>query len=410
MTLLNDADKIYLGLLEADAVYAGATKVWPAVSAGPTYSLLVSYTPGDDRNDFDGEVGVRLGIGTANIPITWIGARCNGIGGTRTVKLTEWSTDTLHRTVIIDYSGKAAGEYAWTAIAPFTLLANNYYALMMVVTAWDGQTWTNPGPTSFTSDIINVNECYRHLGTAVLGGVPNQQFVGFDLGWDAPPPFVPTDISGLSVWLDASQLGLADGANVNGWPNLGSGTDAITYGTPPVLRTAMLNGKPVVRFSAGQGIIYGTSDCAANYTVLYVSRRWGATAGRSFSSYYPTATNFLVGCHDSMDEVMYDDAGWVAGPSGVAWGTPPGPWKMYEADSTTTPSFLVRFLVDGVVKGSVTSGAGMAGYYVLSGFDITGSGETMDCDTAEVLLYNRKLADAERIQVEDYLREKWGLL
>ena len=40
MTLLNEADKIYYGALAADAVYAGATKVWPQAGGG-------AWTPAD---------------------------------------------------------------------------------------------------------------------------------------------------------------------------------------------------------------------------------------------------------------------------------------------------------------------------------------------------------------------------
>lgn len=183
--LLNTADKVYLGAVAADRVYLGANLVWqPAVApAGPTASILTSYTPGTDRNDFTGEVGVRLGIGSTPLTVSWVGLRCNGYGGTRTVKIYEWFSSAVVATVTIDYTGKAVGEYAWTAITPLTLGANGYYAVLMVCTAGDGQVWKNPGPVTMSSHIVNIYDSYYSGG--LLTGLQNSSFVGVDLGWNA---------------------------------------------------------------------------------------------------------------------------------------------------------------------------------------------------------------------------------
>jgi len=183
MTLLNEADAIYLGGVAVDAIYAGSTKVWGEEAAsGPSESILVSYTPGTDRNDFTGEVGVRLGIGGAPFTVNWLGARCNGYGGTRTVKIYEWFSDSAVALAVIDYTGKAAGEYAWTAIPPLTLAANGYYAMLMAVTAGDGMWWKNPGATSFIG-MANIYDCYRVPGGGLSTGGAGAQFIGLDLGW-----------------------------------------------------------------------------------------------------------------------------------------------------------------------------------------------------------------------------------
>jgi hypothetical protein len=181
MTLLKDATKVYSGSALAGAVYAGSNKVWPPAVAGPTASILVSYTPGTDRNDFTGEVGVRLGIGAAPLTVSWVGMRHNGVGGTRTVKLYEWFSGAVQRTVNIDLTGGTAGVYVWAPMTPITLGASGYYALLMVCTAFDGQTWKNPGAVSMTSQIVNIYDSYYSGGLQT--GSPNSSFVGLDLGW-----------------------------------------------------------------------------------------------------------------------------------------------------------------------------------------------------------------------------------
>ena len=63
--------------------------------------------------------------------------------------------------------------------------------------------------------------------------------------------FSPTDISGLSTWLDATSLSLADGAAVTSWSDK-SGNVApfgqATTAQQPVFKTGILNGKSVIRF------------------------------------------------------------------------------------------------------------------------------------------------------------------
>ena len=226
--------------------------------------------------------------------------------------------------------------------------------------------------------------------------------------------FRPTDIDELMVWLDADQIGLADGAAVSPWLDLsGFGNDGNIVGTPaPVLKANMLNGLPVVRFKANEGRVRGTGPFT-DLTILYIVRRWGTTLGRALTATYPgtAAFNFLVGLHTSSADWMYDN-GNVNSPPGWAgdMATPPTAWRMYGADATSDPSYKSRFFIDGVQTGvEWTAGQGMGGTYNLSGYSATGVEETMDCDVAELIIYGLKLGDAERIQVEDYLRAKWGL-
>jgi hypothetical protein len=211
VTLLNTADKVYPGAAAAARVYAGTDLVWPpaSVASGPANILLVSYAPGSDRNDFTGQVGVRLGIGAAPYTITWIGARKHTVGGVRTVKLYEWFADALVASVTIDYTSVALGDYAWTHLAaPVVLAAGGYYALLMDVVASDGNTWANPGAAVYVAGVVNVYDSYR-VGTAgsLATGMVNSSFIGLDLGWgDAGPALLG---GYFSAWHFAARYFLA---------------------------------------------------------------------------------------------------------------------------------------------------------------------------------------------------------
>lgn len=242
-----------------------------------------------------------------------------------------------------------------------------------------------------------------------LGAQPaDAVYLGATLVWSPAPtgPFSPDDIAGLSVWLDASQLGLADGAAVTSWPNLGSGpSPTIVVGTPSLtMKTNALSGRPAVRFAANGSRLRGAwATDAHNWTVIYLVRLWGANAGRAFGAQYPPS-NFLIGMHTSQMDWMYDNGGSIGG---VPWpGAGPLPWRMYGGDSQGVGS--PRFFVDGVLKGSTSGGSGgLTTGWAMSGYSPTGVEETMDIDVAEMLVYDRKLSDSQRIQVETYLHDKW---
>ena len=226
--------------------------------------------------------------------------------------------------------------------------------------------------------------------------------------------FTPDMLTGLAVWLDASQLGLADGASVAVWSDLSGANNHgnVVAGSfaPPTLKANVLRGLPVVRFVTQGGKVRGTCPTVTtNLTVVYLVRRWGPTAGRAFTVTYPGSAsyNFLVGYHTSSADWMYDNGnvnpplGWVGDQQ-----NPPTAWRLYGADATSTPVYKSRFFIDGVQTGvDWGGGQGMGGTYNLSGYADTE--ETMDCDIAEFILYDRKLTDVERIKVENYMREKW---
>ena len=244
---------------------------------------------------------------------------------------------------------------------------------------------------------INEADTLR-LGTEVV----DRAYLGADLVW--PSGFVPSSLAGLTVWVDASQLGLADGAALSSWPNLGSGGVGAVVGSPaPKLRAGALKGLPVVRFQASEGRVRGTGMCvdgSYDLTVAYVARQWGPNVGRIFTNTYPPY-NFLVGTHTVGEPRMYDN-GWC--DLGAGWSGIPTPWKLYGCVCSGTPR-VSEFYVNGALLASGGSSAGHDNRWNLSGYAATE--ETCDCEVAELVAYNRPLSVAERQQVEAYLTGKW---
>lgn len=221
--------------------------------------------------------------------------------------------------------------------------------------------------------------------------------------WLIPAPLL---IPGCQVWLDAVDY------TPGSWPNKGSGAAVNIEGVPAMtVSTNTLNSKPLVRFLGGGGRVRGGWPTNPHdYTMIYVVRWVGVAVGRAFSGQYPPS-NMLIGFHTSAKDAMYDNGVWIYGPEGQGWWSPPpGPWRMYEADSSSTVG--VRFFIDGVLAGahndSANAQGGLFGGWAMSGYG-PNANETMDIEVAEMVLYDRKLSDAERQQVEAYLRTKYGL-
>jgi hypothetical protein len=223
------------------------------------------------------------------------------------------------------------------------------------------------------------------------------------------PEFRPTHLSGCAIWLDASRLALANGGAVSSWPNLGSGSQpTITAGA--TFRTNALGTLPVVRITQGTGKMrwYSGTGVDKDWTLIYYGRRWGLRPGRVIAA-FGTSANLLVGFHGNEMDMCYVEE-WITSPSAPLTSTQ---WKLYSADSTSTA--LARFFSNGVLKAAsttVTPAKGWGGTFCISGYldsALVGDSQETDCEIAEVVLYNRKLSDAERQQVEGYLRTKWGV-
>ena len=245
-----------------------------------------------------------------------------------------------------------------------------------------------------------------------LGAVPAVAvYVGTELVWEEV--FNPLDLTGLAVWFDASQLELADGATVNSWENLGAGADAANFNVVPyrpTLRMNALNSHPVVRFVPGSGLRVTGHGVTKDYTLAYVGRMVTTGGGRVICAAYPGGGNLLFGYWTS-----YMDIGYATGGGGFF--TPDTrkaittAWKLYSADCAT-PVVAPRLFSNGVLMGmhpTPPAADGWGGTLNLNGYGVASGEETGDCEIAEVVLYNRKLPDVERQEVEAYLREKWGI-
>jgi hypothetical protein len=228
----------------------------------------------------------------------------------------------------------------------------------------------------------------------------------------------PLQISGTRIWLDASQLALADGANVWPWTDLsGNGlTPAAQGGTLnppfPIFKTGISpKGKPIARFAANNnsyGLRWGSTwsnptGVLKDYTLFWSGRWFGPTAQRVISGVNELGSNMFFGYWQGKYDVAHNASGFLTPDVRPAVTTA---WRYYSIAGNSVGN-TINMYSDGVLILTGGSGAGWNNTLALSGYSSAGNAELSDFDVGELILYNRELTTIERQQVEAYLRAKW---
>lgn len=225
-------------------------------------------------------------------------------------------------------------------------------------------------------------------------------------------PFTPASLSGLRLWLDATQGVTFDGSNlVSAWADIsGNGFDQAqgTGSAQPLRVAAGLNGLPIIRGDGGTDFMTGLGAVAGNpaHTLVVVAKYNTIVAAnfRGLVAYGDTTTgagSSTIG-HESTGKWWYGGQNQVGALIGAAADTA---WHVHikTFNGTNVTGYL-----DGAVDLAATAGA----FALTTGVEIfrhvTGSSPS-SCDIAEVIFYGRALSAGEVAQVDAYLSAKWGI-
>lgn len=220
--------------------------------------------------------------------------------------------------------------------------------------------------------------------------------------------FIPTEIDGCILWLRSDLSVTVSSNNVSQWSDRSGSEHHATQATgavqPGYKPTGWKNGLPTIDFDRANSEIMslGTmSDSATSYTVLAVVNQRNQTTGRQdlIGTKLPTRVIAQV----------------TSGSAGV--GIYDGTWKPTGAE--VNGEQVLTWLIDGPGAGfecfrngksiGSNSYAGSWGWDTprLGGLD--GGTQYIDAEVAEVIVYNRKLAESELARVHSYLLARYGL-
>ena len=237
------------------------------------------------------------------------------------------------------------------------------------------------------------------------------------------PPFSPSSISGLKLWLDADDSATItlNGSNVSQWNDKSANAFNFTQSTAtnqPARTLSGQNGKTVLTFL--------TNDFMRNTAI-----NWGASA----------STLFIVGKEDNASRTDYTCLFTTGTGATGQWAygialKPPGDnnrlaifsigqnLTRFTNQMTGSNADILCFTSNGISSGNVTANlflnaaadASNPLTYSLGTSSAAGAqlcangagGETYSGTICEVIMYDTVLSSANRILVQDYLKTKWA--
>jgi hypothetical protein len=219
-----------------------------------------------------------------------------------------------------------------------------------------------------------------------------------------PPGPVPT--AGLHLWLRADAgVSTSSGTSIAQWADQsGNGRNASMPSLPrqPAIVASALNGLPVVHFGGAQSFVLDTHATPTQFTIFIVGRNTKVgdvsiilgPAGSSPNNQlrWENDTNALfVGTGNNLPAVSVDIGGT----------------RVYHALATEYDGAVMTVLRDGRAVGS--AGFVTSGPWELASVGAFFSSIFLEGDLAEIMIYDRALATAEREAVDSYLRLKYAL-
>ena len=267
-------------------------------------------------------------------------------------------------------------------------------------------------------------------------------------------PLASVADSTLALWLDSATLkSLPAGAAVSGWPNraIGSalGPVATSLAQAPVLRSAALNGWPVLTFSAASmsQLVLDAGVALPRvarlpihfpWSYLVVARMSGTNFGRIVSQAGSQDTNTATSSnwggpwrggfqgtifssanapYAAMDSVTGAPARPASQPNGTVGTYADTLWHVYAA--TFHGNNSVSAWADGVLLGRyLWNGRGAPPFGVPDGVVLNGPGKASsaasadwsDCEVAELMMWSaRALSDVDVAGLHAYIRQKYAL-
>lgn len=231
--------------------------------------------------------------------------------------------------------------------------------------------------------------------------------------------FVPSDISGLTLWLKADGTlwqdsarttpATADGAPVGAWDDASGAGAHVTQSTSdnrPTLKTGIINSKPVLRFDGSNDRMAGSASAATKPFTAFALFKAANVSVTSTMLGASTAGGLhwridQAGAHPQ--EILRQDTELIASGTGgqttaahivaVTYGSA-GAWAFY---------------LDGAGAGSGTNNKTFTASTTTVGYNGSNNVELCNGDLAEIIKYDSALSTTDLNRVGNYLESKYGV-
>ncbi len=272
-------------------------------------------------------------------------------------------------------------------------------------------------PDIETDESIIIQLSAISSGDASLGTVLEHTLTIADNDFDGyEGPGGVGDLNNNKLWLRTDSLiGFADDDPVSAWADFsGNSNDfaQVAGADQPLYKTAIINGKPVIRFDGTSDFITGPSIISGNIgrTIFILSKMTSSTG--SFDGLLMNLDYPQTGGSGTTYSITPEVAVRVNGN------------RVFNENFGTTDFRLLTIrnaaganvtAVEAYLEGVSLSQASASSAVINTGINGTSLGwsdhvtDYFDGDMAEVIIYNNELNNTQRIIVENYLGTKYGL-
>lgn len=261
------------------------------------------------------------------------------------------------------------------------------------------------------TQLVEVPNQYYSQTFPTVNDVENMK--NGDLWFILAPEFLPTEISNLSLWLDASKITGVDGGTIQQWNDLsGNNNHAIqmNLANKPLLKTGVLNGFPVVRFDGIDDYLTIASQTYGNeLSIFIVSKINQAKESYIYDGGYNSSGSFLLMTSATAGQIQF--ATYSTGIMSTSF-------DCYVNDKFRLLDIVRKSNTDITLNengskletlntSSVTISSDVKNHNIGFATQRNKAGTYADMDVAEIIIYKKALTDSERMKVQNYLLLKY---
>lgn len=227
------------------------------------------------------------------------------------------------------------------------------------------------------------------------------QIVG--TGTVGAPPFTPLDLPDLIAWYRADELALSDNDPVATWDDLSGNGNHLTQATSglrPILKTAIIDSKAVVRGDATDDMLQDTFTLNQPAHVFIVCKYRNTHSGSNDTAFDGGGNNQMrLFRNSSVKMYLY------AGGFGPNFDTTPQNWHLYSCFYNGASSYLT---VDNGTPATGDVGANNPGGLT---FNTTGNGlEPGAVDSAEIIVCSAEVTGSDLTDLVGYFAAEYPTL
>lgn len=232
--------------------------------------------------------------------------------------------------------------------------------------------------------------------------------------------WTPSELSDLSVWLDADDTSFSNNDAVSTWTNKGSGNNTTQSDSNkrPLFKTNLLNGKPGIDFDGTNDFLQISSLALDTYISVFIVAK--TTTAKPFLVEHSANSNsadgfFFYGDTNSPYNVRRTNGNNYRG-SDDWFGSEAAQAALVIDAISSAPNPMGKVYKNGTLQadGAISSAGGnsLSDTSVTDTFNIFSRNGVLffsDGNLHELIIYNAPLSTTNREKVEGYLAHKWGL-